>query len=370
MKLLMLGLGTVGSGVIKILESNKDKITRKMGNTITVTHAYVKDIKKERDVDVSNIELTDDIDIAKHLDVDMVVEVMGSINETKEIVAHFLGKKVPVVTANKDMLAVYIDELENIADKNNVQFKYEAAVAGSIPIIRTIETSFNSNEITRVMGILNGTTNFILSEMGKHNSYKDALEEATRLGYAEQDPTNDVDGIDASRKIVLLARLAFNMSLILDEVDVRGIRDIDTVDIKNLEDEGYKVKLVGDAERVGREVFVSVAPKAFKTSHILANTNGSMNGVFLKGNAFNDAFMYGPGAGSLETASAVVSDIINAYNEEPNYDIPTTKARIHKKMSEKEFYVRTAEGYTFIQAHEGQLQKDNTVLQYFELVGD
>lgn len=372
MKLLLLGLGTVGSGVVDVLEMNKSKIEQMVGEKVSVTHAYIKNIEKTRNINTNTIKLLDDIESVKNLEVDLVVEVMGGIQDTKEIVASFLKRGIPVVSANKDMLAVYIDELEALAHEKNTHLKYEAAVAGSIPIIRTIATSFNSNAISRVMGILNGTTNFILSSIENEGvSYEEALAEATRLGYAEQDPTNDVDGIDASRKILLLARLAFDKKLKLDDVELKGIRDIESKDIFNLKNKGYSVKLIGDAKFDGEEISISVEPKAFKKTHMLANVDGSMNGVFLSGNAFDEAFLYGPGAGSLETASAVVSDIINAFTEEPNIKVPTETAVIDKRDTYSTYYVRTHDDVVkIVETSLHELKNDKNVSVFFEMIGD
>lgn len=320
-KIALLGMGTVGSGVVNLLRENEDLIHSSSGVRFTITHILVSDTVKTRTADVSGIRVTDDITEIENADIDLAVEVMGGIDSTKDIINKFLKRGIPVVTANKDMLAVHIDELEETASENSAALYYEAAVAGGIPIIHTLQHSLNANRISKVMGILNGTTNYILSKMTFDGwDYNDALKDAQAIGYAEADPTADVEGNDAARKTLLLARLAFNKKFTLDQVNLNGITNVDIKDIKLAESAGLTLKLLGVAEDLEDKYNLSVEPIFVDTKHQLANVHYEKNAVFVNGNMIGEAMFYGPGAGSYETASAVVSDMINSA-------VITTKAK-------------------------------------------
>ncbi|CAD2074197.1 hypothetical protein GCM10007275_05410 [Jeotgalicoccus coquinae] len=312
-KIALLGMGTVGSGVVNLIRENEDLIHSSSGVKFTITHVLVTDTTKTRTADVSDIRVTDDITEIENADIDLVVEVMGGIDSTKDIINRILQKGIPVVTANKDMLAVHIDELEKTAVQNNTALYYEAAVAGGIPIIHTMQHSLNANKISKVMGILNGTTNYILSKMAFDGwEYDDALKEAQAIGYAEADPTADVEGIDAARKTLLLARLAFDKKFSLDQVNLNGISGVDIKDIELAKSAGLTLKLLGVAEDLDGKYNLAVEPIFVETTHQLANVHYEKNAVFVNGNMIGEAMFYGPGAGSYETASAVVSDMINS----------------------------------------------------------
>lgn len=312
MKVALLGLGTVGSGVIKVLEENKDHIEKSAGKTFEVTHIFGRSFTNIHGVDLSSITLTDKIEDIYEADVDLVVEVLGGIDFPREIHENFLSRGVHVVSANKDMLALHIDELSQIANDNQASLAYEASCAGGIPIINAIKFGFNANRITKVQGILNGTTNFILTKMKEEGiDFQQALKEAQVLGYAEADPTNDVEGFDAKRKIILLSRLAYQLPIDYERVPVTGITNITSQDIDKATQEGKVIKLVGQSEvDNNNQVKISVEPVALDQDHPLATVKNEKNAVFLYGNAVGEAMLYGPGAGSLETASAVVSDMI------------------------------------------------------------
>lgn len=312
-KIALLGMGTVGSGVVNLIRENEDLIHSSSGVKFTITHVLVTDTTKTRTADVSDIRVTDDITEIENADIDLVVEVMGGIDSTKDIINRILQKGIPVVTANKDMLAVHIDELEKTAAQNNTALYYEAAVAGGIPIIHTMQHSLNANKISKVMGILNGTTNYILSKMAFDGwEYDDALKEAQAIGYAEADPTADVEGIDAARKTLLLARLAFDKKFSLDQVNLNGISGVDIKDIELAKSAGLTLKLLGVAEDLDGKYNLAVEAIFVETTHQLANVHYEKNAVFVNGNMIGEAMFYGPGAGSYETASAVVSDMINS----------------------------------------------------------
>ncbi|WP_020008518.1 homoserine dehydrogenase [Salinicoccus albus] len=313
MNIALLGLGTVGSGVVNVLTNNSDKITKLTDEKIIISHILVSDVDKQRDADTGAAVITDDVnDIIEDDTIDIVIEVMGGIEKTKDLLQSFLKRGVHVVSANKDMLAEHIDVLTETANENNATLAYEASVAGGLPIVRSIENSLNSNRITKVLGILNGTTNYILSKMAIDGwEYNKALADAKEKGYAETDPTNDVEGIDAKRKIVLLSRLAYDRKINMSEVQVRGISDVSIVDIDNAARENLTLKLLGKSTYDAGGLCVSVEPVLLPSTHQLASVNYEMNAVYVNGNAVGETMFYGPGAGSLQTASAVVSDLIN-----------------------------------------------------------
>lgn len=341
-KIALLGMGTVGSGVIKLLRENEDLIKKSTGVSFTITDILVADVTRMRNVDTTGIRVTDDITEIENADVDLVVEVMGGIDGTKDIINKFLQAGTPVVTANKDLLAVHIDELEETAAQNNTALYYEAAVAGGIPIIHTMTHSLNANRISKVMGILNGTTNYILSKMTFDGwDYDKALKEAQAIGYAEADPTADVEGIDAARKTLLLARLAYDKKFKLDDVALKGISGVDIKDIKIAQNADLSLKLLGVAEDCNGVYNLAVEPIFVNTKHQLANVHYEKNAVFINGNGIGEAMFYGPGAGSLETASAVLSDMINsaALKTTPR-NVPAEYGTTLDEAPASEYYIR------------------------------
>lgn len=351
-KIALLGMGTVGSGVVNLIRENEDLIHSSTGVSFKITHVLVTDTTKTRTADVSGIRVTDDITEIENADIDLAVEVMGGIDSTKDIINKFLEKGIPVVTANKDMLAVHIDELENTAAQNNTVLYYEAAVAGGIPIIHTMLHSLNSNKISKVMGILNGTTNYILSKMAFDGwDYDDALKDAQAIGYAEADPTADVEGIDAARKTLLLARLAFDKKFTLDQVKLNGISTVDIKDIELAKSAGLTLKLLGVAEDIEGKYNLAVEPIFVETTHQLANVHYEKNAVFVNGNMIGEAMFYGPGAGSYETASAVVSDMINsAVIQTAAKNVPEENGMLSEELPDSAYYLRFNESLHDVQA--------------------
>lgn len=351
-KIALLGMGTVGSGVVNLLRENEDLIHSSSGVSFEITHILVTDTTKTRTADISNIRVTDDITEIENADIDLVVEVMGGIDSTKDIINKFLEKGIPVVTANKDMLAVHIDELEESAAQNNTVLYYEAAVAGGIPIIHTMLHSLNANKISKVMGILNGTTNYILSKMAFDGwDYDDALKDAQAIGYAEADPTADVEGIDAARKTLLLARLAFDKKFTLDQVKLNGISTVDIKDIELAKSAGLTLKLLGVAEDIEGKYNLAVEPIFVETTHQLANVHYEKNAVFVNGNMIGEAMFYGPGAGSYETASAVVSDMINsAVIQTAAKNVPEENGMLSEELPDSAYYLRFNESLHDVQA--------------------
>lgn len=312
MKIAILGMGTVGSGVIKVIQENQEHIKRFANEEIEVTHVFAKSVNNLHNADFTNIIVTEDIEEVLQSGVELVVEVMGGIDFTYSLHKKFLSNGIHVVSANKDMLAIHINELATIGNENKAQLAYEASSAGGVPIINALTYGLQANVISRVMGILNGTTNYILTKMTQEGaSYQDALYDAQALGYAEKDPTNDVEGYDARRKIVLLSRIAYNLDIDVEEVPVKGISSVSIDDIEYAKKVGLVLKLLGKSEYDQENLAISVEPVFLPEKHQLAAVNNALNAVYVNGNAFGETMFYGPGAGSLETASAVVADIMN-----------------------------------------------------------
>lgn len=313
-KIGLLGLGNVGTGVVKVLKENGKDIETKVGRRLEIGRVLVRDLHKKRNVDIDASLLTDNpADILDNPEIEIVVEVMGSIEKAYEYIIKAFEKKKAVVTANKDLIAVHGKELFEAAGRNGCDFFFEASVGGGIPIIRPLKESLSGNKISLIMGIINGTTNYILTKMGQEGyEFHEALEEAQRLGYAEPDPTSDIEGLDAARKIAILASIGFNSRITYPDVYVEGITKITTYDIKYAEELGYTIKLLGIAKGNDDEVEVRVHPVFIPTTHPLAAVYNEYNAIFVRGDAVGETMFYGKGAGELPTASAVVGDIISA----------------------------------------------------------
>ncbi|MCD8790693.1 homoserine dehydrogenase [Staphylococcus hominis] len=333
----LLGLGTVGSGVVKIIEENRQQIKDTLNKDIVIKHILVRDTTKKRPINISQYHLTEDInEILNDDDIDIVIEVMGGIEPTVDWLRESLKRKKHVITANKDLLAVHLELLENLAEQQGVALKFEASVAGGIPIVNAINNGLNANNISKFMGILNGTSNFILSKMTREKtSFEDALAEAQRLGFAEADPTDDVEGIDAARKVVITSYLSFNQVIKLNDVKVKGISKTTLSDINVADKLGYKIKLIGKSTYHHREVNASVEPTLIHKSHQLAAVENEYNAIYVIGDAVGDTMFYGKGAGSLATGSAVVSDLLNValffesnlHTLPPHFELKTNKTR-------------------------------------------
>lgn len=351
MKIAILGMGTVGSGVIKVIQENQMEIQQFTNEPIDVSHVFAKAINNQHGADFQNVIVTENIDDILNSDVELVVEVMGGIDFTFSLHQKFLSHGIHVVSANKDMLAIHIKELAKIGDENKAQLGYEASCAGGIPIINALTYGLQANKINRVMGILNGTTNYILTKMTQDAwSYDKALKDAQEKGYAEKDPTNDVEGLDARRKIALLSRIAYKQNLNVEDIPVRGISQVSVKDLEYAQAAGLTMKLLGKSEFHGEKVQISVEPVLLPNNHQLATVNDAANAVYVNGNAFGETMFYGPGAGSLETASAVVSDVMNIakfgfvgnliVEEDANIDIAGEAAS---------YFIRFAKGQTEVQ---------------------
>lgn len=313
LNIALLGLGTVGSGVVKIIEENRQQIIDTLNKDIVIKHILVRDKSKKRPINISRYHLTEDVnEILNDDSIDIVIEVMGGIEPTVDWLRDALKSGKHVITANKDLLAVHLKLLEDLAEEKGLALKFEASVAGGIPIVNAINNGLNANNISKFMGILNGTSNFILSKMTREQTtFEDALDEAQRLGFAEADPTDDVEGIDAARKVVITSYLSFNQVIKLNDVKVRGISQTTLSDINVADKLGYKIKLIGKGTYQNSKVNASVEPTLIHKSHQLATVEDEYNAIYVVGDAVGDTMFYGKGAGSLATGSAVVSDLLN-----------------------------------------------------------
>jgi homoserine dehydrogenase len=311
-KVGLLGLGTVGTGVVRIVEGHQEDLQSQVGSPISISKIVVKDRAKQRGVSVDSAKLTEDPwEIVRDPEIDIVIEVMGGIDATKEYILEALEHGKHIVTANKDLMALHGQEILAKAAAKGCDVFYEASVAGGIPIIRTLVEGFSSDRITKIMGIVNGTTNYILTKMSQEGAaYADVLKEAQALGYAEADPTSDVEGLDAARKMAILSTLGFRANVALEDVDVKGISSVTQEDIRYAQWLGYELKLLGIAERQDDYISVSVQPTMVKKSHPIAAVNGVFNAVYVYGEAVGETMFYGPGAGEMPTATSVVADLV------------------------------------------------------------
>jgi homoserine dehydrogenase len=311
-KVGLLGLGTVGTGVVRIVEGHRQDLLSQTGAAIEISKILVQDKRKVRHIAVSEDKLTENPrDVIEDPEIDIIVEVMGGIELTKTYMLEALERGKHIVTANKDLMALHGAEILAKAAEKGCDVLYEASVAGGIPIIRTLVEGFSSDRITKIMGIVNGTTNFILTKMSQEGAaYGDVLKEAQELGYAESDPTSDVEGFDAARKMTILGTLGFHANVALSDVTVRGISGVTKDDIAYGKRLGYEVKLLGIAERQDEYISISVQPTMVKKSHPLASVNGVFNAVYVYGEAVGETMFYGPGAGAMPTATSVVADLV------------------------------------------------------------
>ena len=312
-KIALLGFGTVSQGTFNLLQDNVDLITNRSGVTIEISKIFVRNPDKYTNITLPSTAqyVTNIDDVLNDESIAIVVELMGGTTFAKDCVEAALKHGKSVVTANKDLLAEAGPYLFDLAYKNHVDLRFEASVLGGIPIIRTLYDSLGGNRITELVGIMNGTTNFILSKMTDEGlSYGDVLKEAQDLGYAEADPTADVEGLDAARKLAILASISFNRRIFFEDVTVEGITNIDTEDISFGKEFGYNIKLIGIAKESSKGLSLNVYPAFVPLTHPLASVRGSYNAIYIKGNGVDDAMFYGRGAGSLPTGSSVVSDIM------------------------------------------------------------
>jgi len=317
----LIGAGTVGGGTYKILKENFSEIFRKTGMEIVVSALAEKDLNRAREVVDDKTKIYEDaFDLVKDKNIHIIVELIGGTGISKDLVEEAIKNNKHVVTANKALIAMHGKELVSLANKHNVNLAYEAAVAGGIPIIKSLREGLVGNRIEWVVGILNGTTNYILTEMKENNlAFDVALKQAQELGFAEADPTFDIEGVDAGHKITILASIAFGIPVNFDGVHIEGISNLNQKDIMYAEELGYKIKLLGITKCIKDSVELRVHPTLIPEKRLVANVDGPMNAVLVQGNMVGPTLYYGAGAGSEPTASAVVADIVDlARNLESN----------------------------------------------------
>lgn len=309
----LLGLGTVGGGTVNVLARNRGEIARRAGRAIEVVHASTRDLAKPRICPLDGIRLTNrPMEVVDDDDVSIIVELMGGTDLARELTLHAIEKGKHVVTANKALIALHGNEIFEAARRHGVMVAFEAAVAGGIPIIKAIREGLAGNRIEWIAGIINGTGNFILSEMReKGRGFDEVLAQAQQLGYAEADPSLDVGGIDAAHKLAILAAIAFGKPLAFDKVYTEGITAITQEDLQHAEQLGYRIKHLGIARRTEQGVELRVHPTLIPARRLLANVNGVMNAVLVKADAVGPTLYYGAGAGAEPTASAVVADLVD-----------------------------------------------------------
>lgn len=310
-KAALLGAGTVGTGVYALAGMLGDELVNKTGARLEIKRVLVRDVKKKRD-GIPDALLTDNWqEIVNDDEIDLVIEVMGGVEPAKTYITEAVKAGKQVVSANKDLLAEHGQELLSLAENAGCDLQFEAAVAGAIPIIRPLKQSLSASMLTEIMGIVNGTTNYILTKMSEEGmGYEEALKKATELGYAEADPTADVEGYDAGRKIAIMASLAFNSEVVFSDVYTEGITKITADDVHYAKEFGYVIKLVGVARMCDGQIEVKVHPMLIPDSHPLATVRDSFNAVFVHGDACDDAMFMGRGAGKMPTASAVMGDVV------------------------------------------------------------
>ncbi|MGE5094978.1 MAG: homoserine dehydrogenase [Betaproteobacteria bacterium] len=323
----LLGLGTVGSGTIEVLRRNREEISRRAGRDIVVKVASARDLKKERKVSLEGIELVASAGaIVERPDIDIVVELIGGDTVAKDLVLKAIASGKHVVTANKALLARHGTEIFARALEKGVMVAFEASVAGGIPIIKAIREGLTANRIEWIAGIINGTCNYILSEMrDKGLPFDMVLAEAQRLGYAEADPTFDVEGIDAAHKLTILAAIAFGIPMQFDKAYTEGISRLTAVDLKYAEGLGYRIKLLGITRRTPKGIELRVHPTLIPARRLIANVEGVMNAVLVNGDAVGPTLYYGRGAGAEATASAVVADLVDVTRmatSDPEHRVP------------------------------------------------
>ena len=323
----LLGLGTVGAGTIEVLRRNKEEIARRAGREIRISHATARDLTKARNFSLDGIEmLTNADELVIHPDIDIVCELIGGDTFTKALVLKAIANGKHVVTANKALLARHGTEIFAAALENRVTVAFEAAVAGGVPIIKALREGLTANRIEWIAGIINGTSNFILSEMRSRGaSFDSVLAEAQAMGYAEADPTFDVEGIDAAHKLTILSAIAFGVPPQFDKAYTEGISTLTDKDIKYAEQLGYRIKLLGITRRANDGIELRVHPTLIPEKRLIANVEGVMNAILVKGDAVGATLYYGRGAGGEPTASAVVADLVDVarmMTADPEHRVP------------------------------------------------
>ena len=323
----LLGIGTVGSGVFNVLQRNQDEISRRAGRGIQITMVADLDVERAKSVVGEGIQVVNDARaIIANPDIDIVIELIGGYGIARALVLEAIAAGKHVVTANKALLAVHGTEIFAAASAKGVMVAFEAAVAGGIPIIKALREGLTANRIQWIAGIINGTTNFILSEMrSKGLDFDVVLKEAQRLGYAEADPTFDIEGVDAAHKATIMSAIAFGIPVQFDKAYVEGITKLSAADIKYAEQLGYRIKLLGITKRAEKGIELRVHPSLVPAKRLIANVEGAMNAVVVQGDAVGTTLYYGKGAGSEPTASAVIADLVDIarlHTADPEHRVP------------------------------------------------
>jgi len=323
----LLGIGTVGGGTYSVLKRNAEEITRRAGRPIRISIVADKDLERIRQLTGGACRMSDDaFAVVSDPEVDIVVELIGGYGVARDLVLQAIDNGKHVVTANKALLAKHGNEIFAAAQKKGVMVAFEAAVAGGIPIIKALREGLTANRIEWIAGIINGTTNFILSEMRDQGlPFDSVLKEAQRLGYAEADPTFDVEGVDAAHKLSIMSAIAFGNSMSFDKAHIEGISKLDAADIKYAEQLGYRIKLLGITKRTAEGVELRVHPTLIPAKRLIANVEGAMNAVLVKGDAVGATLYYGKGAGAEPTASAVIADLVDVtrmHTADPEHRVP------------------------------------------------
>ena len=323
----LLGIGTVGGGTFKVLERNAEEIARRAGRPIQITVVADRNVDHAKKLTGGKCRVTDDaFSVVSDPEIDIVVELIGGYGVARELVLKAIENGKHVVTANKALLAKHGNEIFAAAQKKEVMVAFEAAVAGGIPIIKALREGLTANRIEWIAGIINGTTNFILSEMrDKGLSFETVLKEAQKLGYAEADPTFDVEGVDAAHKLTIMSAIAFGNPMSFDKVFIEGISKLEAIDIVYAEQLGYRIKLLGITKRVEAGVELRVHPTLIPSKRLIANVEGAMNAVLVKGDAVGITLYYGKGAGAEPTASSVIADLVDVtrmHTADPEHRVP------------------------------------------------
>lgn len=312
-KVGLLGIGTVGAGTFNVLQRNQEEIMRRAGRAIQITMVADLNVERARELTGGACEVVSDANlVVTNPDIDIVIELIGGYGIAKELVLKAIANGKHVVTANKALLATHGNELFKAAQDKGVMIAFEAAVAGGIPIIKALREGLTANRIQWIAGIINGTTNFILSEMrDKGLDFATVLKEAQRLGYAEADPTFDIEGVDAAHKATIMSAIAFGIPVQFDKAHVEGITKLQATDIRYAEQLGYRIKLLGITKRTDKGIELRVHPTLIPAKRLIANVEGAMNAVLVQGDAVGATLYYGKGAGSEPTASAVIADLVD-----------------------------------------------------------
>ncbi len=323
----LLGIGTVGTGTFSVLRRNQEEISRRAGRRILIKAVADKDLAKARKVVDSESEITDDaFALVRRPDIDIVVELIGGTTIAKDLILAAIENGKHVVTANKALLATHGNEIFLAAQNKGVMVAFEAAVAGGVPIIKALREGLTANRIEWIAGIINGTSNFILSEMReKGSTFAEVLAQAQKLGYAEADPTFDIEGVDAAHKLTIMAAIAFGIPMQFDKVYTEGISRLTKEDIRYAEELGYRIKLLGITRRTAQGIELRVHPTLIPSKRLIANVEGVMNAILVKGDAVGPTLYYGAGAGAEPTASAVVADLVDVtrmHTADPEQRVP------------------------------------------------